>query len=40
MTVERMPLDDVPAMIDDGRITDAKTIIGCSRWHVGPDCQT
>jgi ADP-ribose pyrophosphatase len=28
MTVERVPLADVPAMIADGRITDAKTIIG------------
>jgi ADP-ribose pyrophosphatase len=28
MTVERMPLDDAVRMIDDGRITDAKTIIG------------
>lgn len=28
MTVERVPLAAVPAMIADGRITDAKTIIG------------
>ncbi|MCB9371373.1 MAG: NUDIX hydrolase [Microthrixaceae bacterium] len=28
MTVERVALDDVPAMIADGRLTDAKTIIG------------
>jgi 8-oxo-dGTP pyrophosphatase MutT (NUDIX family) len=28
MTVERMSLDDALAMVDDGRITDAKTIIG------------
>ena len=28
MTVERIPLDDALEMIDDGRITDAKTIIG------------
>jgi ADP-ribose pyrophosphatase len=28
MTVERIPLDDALAMIEDGRITDAKTIIG------------
>jgi ADP-ribose pyrophosphatase len=28
MTVERFPLDDALTMIDDGRITDAKTIIG------------
>jgi len=28
MTIERMPLDDALAMIGDGRITDAKTIIG------------
>ena len=27
MTVERIPLDDALAMVDDGRITDAKTII-------------
>jgi 8-oxo-dGDP phosphatase len=28
MTVERLPLDEALAMIEDGRITDAKTIIG------------
>ncbi len=28
MTVERLPLHDTLAMIADGRITDAKTIIG------------
>jgi len=28
MTVERFPLDEVPAAIRDGRIADAKTIIG------------
>jgi len=28
MTVERIPLTDALAMIEDGRITDAKTIIG------------
>ncbi len=28
MTIERVPLDDALAMIADGRITDAKTIIG------------
>jgi ADP-ribose pyrophosphatase len=28
MTVERRPLEELLAMIDDGRITDAKTIIG------------
>ena len=28
MTVERIPLDDALAMVDDGEITDAKTIIG------------
>jgi ADP-ribose pyrophosphatase len=28
MTVERVFLDDVPAMVADGRIADAKTIIG------------
>jgi ADP-ribose pyrophosphatase len=28
MTVERLPLDDALAQIADGRITDAKTIIG------------
>lgn len=28
MTVEEVSLDDVPAMIDDGRISDGKTIIG------------
>lgn len=28
MTVERVPLADALAMVDDGRITDAKTIIG------------
>jgi ADP-ribose pyrophosphatase len=30
MTVERIPLSDALAMIRDGRITDAKTIIGLS----------
>ncbi|MFZ6002666.1 MAG: NUDIX domain-containing protein [Actinomycetota bacterium] len=28
MTIERLPLDDALEMIHDGRITDAKTIIG------------
>jgi ADP-ribose pyrophosphatase len=28
MTLERIPLVDAQSMIDDGRITDAKTIIG------------
>ena len=28
MTIERIPLAEALAMIDDGRITDAKTIIG------------
>ena len=28
MTIERIPLDDALEMVDDGRITDAKTIIG------------
>jgi ADP-ribose pyrophosphatase len=28
MTLERLPLDTALAMIDEGRITDAKTIIG------------
>jgi len=28
MTVERMPLAEALAMVDDGRITDAKTIVG------------
>ena len=28
MTVERIALDDALAMVEDGRITDAKTIIG------------
>ena len=28
LTVERIALTDVPAMIADGRITDAKSIIG------------
>jgi ADP-ribose pyrophosphatase len=28
MTVQRIPLDAALAMVDDGRITDAKTIIG------------
>jgi ADP-ribose pyrophosphatase len=28
MTIERVPLADALAMIDEGRITDAKTIIG------------
>jgi len=28
LTVERVPLDDVPAMIADGTLTDAKTVIG------------
>jgi ADP-ribose pyrophosphatase len=30
MTIERIPLDDVPAMIADGRLSDAKSIIGLS----------
>jgi 8-oxo-dGTP pyrophosphatase MutT (NUDIX family) len=28
MTVERVPIDDVPGLIASGQITDAKTIIG------------
>ena len=28
LTCERVPLDDVEAMIVDGAITDAKTVIG------------
>ncbi|GAC1315772.1 MAG: hypothetical protein NVSMB16_12790 [Acidimicrobiales bacterium] len=28
MTVERLALDEVPAAIADGRLTDAKTILG------------
>jgi 8-oxo-dGDP phosphatase len=28
MVVDRLPLDDALAMVDDGRITDAKTVIG------------
>jgi ADP-ribose pyrophosphatase len=28
MTIEEVVLDDVPAMIADGRLTDAKTVIG------------
>jgi ADP-ribose pyrophosphatase len=28
MTVETLDLDDVPAMVADGRLTDAKTIVG------------
>ena len=28
MVVARVPLDDALAMVDDGRITDAKTVIG------------
>jgi len=28
MTIEHVPIADVPSMIADGRITDAKTIIG------------
>jgi len=31
MTVERLALDEVPAAIDDGRLTDAKTLIGLLR---------
>jgi 8-oxo-dGTP pyrophosphatase MutT (NUDIX family) len=27
MTVDRVPIDDALAMVDDGRITDAKTVI-------------
>lgn len=30
MTLERVPLEAAIAMVDDGRITDAKTIIGLS----------
>ena len=30
MTIEHVPLDDVPAMIADGRLCDAKSIIGLS----------
>jgi ADP-ribose diphosphatase len=32
MTVERVPLADVPRMIDAGEIRDAKTIIGLCLW--------
>lgn len=36
MTIERIPIDEALAMVDDGRITDAKTIIGLTltarRW--------
>lgn len=28
MTIERLPIEDALAMVDDGRITDGKTIIG------------
>jgi hypothetical protein len=28
MLVDRVPLDEALAMVDDGRITDAKTVIG------------
>lgn len=28
MTVERVSLDDVPAMVADGRLRDAKTVVG------------
>jgi len=28
MTVERVAVEDVPAMIRDGRLTDAKTVVG------------
>ena len=28
MTIERVSLDDVPAMIADGRLVDGKTLIG------------
>jgi ADP-ribose pyrophosphatase len=28
MTIEHVPLDDVPAMIADGRLCDAKSVIG------------
>jgi hypothetical protein len=28
MSIERVPLDDVPALIASGEIIDAKTIIG------------
>ena len=28
LTVERVPLDDVPGLLADGTITDAKTVIG------------
>ena len=36
MTVEEVPLDDVPALITSGRILDAKTIIGTAlaREHI------
>ena len=30
LTVERVALDDVPRLIHDGRLTDAKTIVGLS----------
>ncbi len=33
MTVERLPLGDLVAMVGDGRITDAKTIIGVLLVH-------
>lgn len=37
LTIEVVPLDDVPAMIADGRLRDAKTIIGLllALRHVG-----
>ncbi|MBJ30825.1 MAG: ADP-ribose pyrophosphatase [Acidimicrobiaceae bacterium] len=31
LTVERVPLDEVEGLIDDGTITDAKTVIGLLR---------
>ena len=31
LTVERVPLADVEGLIDDGTITDAKTVIGLLR---------
>lgn len=30
MTIERVAVEDVPSMIRDGRLTDAKTVIGLS----------
>ena len=30
MTIERVPLDEVPVLIRSGRLVDAKSIIGLS----------